>query len=104
MPGVLRSEVFTYKDVPEVSAAVDTLDLRADAIWIGETFYCAGYFLIKAWPATVCLKLVLGAVKFSPASFADVGSFVPKCIVFTCKRHLCAFLNDDLFLFRCKFL
>ncbi len=96
--------MFTDKDVAEVGAAVGALNFRAYAVWVWEAFDCAWDFLIKAWPSTVSFKLILGTVKFCAAPFAHVGAFAPKRVIFACKGHLGAFVYDDLFLFRTKFL
>lgn len=104
MTRVLLCEALADKNVPQVSAAVSTLNLRSHPIWVRQPFHSAGDFVVEAWPATVGIKLVLGTVKFGATPFADVGAFLPKRVVFASERHLSSFVDYYLLLFRCEFL
>jgi hypothetical protein len=96
--------MFTREYVAKMGAAVGALDLCSFAVGVGESLYCAGDFFVEAWPAAVCFEFAFGTVEFGAATFTDIGAFVPECIVFAGERHLCAFVDYDLFLFWGKFL
>lgn len=100
MPSVLQSKLLTCENVPQVGSAVGALDLGTHAVGIREPFYCSGDFVIEAWPTAACFKLVFGSIKFGAAPFTYIGSLFPESIVFACKGHLGAFVDDYLFLFR----
>ncbi len=95
--------MFPSENVAKVGAAVGTFNLRSHAVRVGQPLHCTGDFIVEAWPATVGFKLVFASVQFSAASFADIGAFFPESVVFACKRHFCAFVNDYLFLFGSEF-
>jgi len=101
---VLLCKTLADKNVSQVGAAVSTLNLRSHPIRVRQPFNGAGDFVVEAWPTTVRFKLILGTVKFGAAPFADVGAFLPKSKVFSCKRHFGAFVDYDLFFFRSEFL
>ena len=101
---VLLCKTLADKNVSQVGAAVSTLNLRSHPIRVRQPFNGAGDFVVEDWPTTVRFKLILGTVKFGAAPFADVGAFLPKSKVFSCKRHFGAFVDYDLFFFRSEFL
>ena len=94
--------MFTREDMSKVGAAVDTLNFRSPAIRIRHSLYCAGNFVVKAWPPAIRFKLVFRTVQFGAATFADVGAFFPESVVFAGEGHFGAFVNDNLFFFRGK--
>ena len=99
MARVFFGEVLACKDVSKVGTAVDALNFSSQSVGVRQTFYCTRDFLVEAWPAAVCFKLVLGTIQFCTAPFADVGSFFPKRIVLACEGHFGAFVNDNLLFF-----
>ena len=102
VPCVLLCEVLAYKDVAKVSAAVSTLDFGSHAVGVRQPPNRARDFLVKAWPATVRLKLAFRTVQPSSAAFADVGAFFPERVILPSERHFGAFVHDNLFFFRSK--
>ena len=97
MTSVFFSKVFSNKNVTKVSAAICAFNLRPHAIRVWSSLNGARYLLVKAWPPAVSFKLAFRTIKFSAATFADVGSFVPKCKVFARVRRFRAFVYDDAF-------
>ena len=59
MTCIFFSNMFTSEDVSKVSTAVDALNFRSLSVGVWQTFYCTRNFIVKAWPTTVCFKLVL---------------------------------------------
>jgi hypothetical protein len=104
VPRVSFGEVLACKYVSQVGAAVCTLDFCSLPIWVGLANDGAWDFVVEAWPAAVGFKLVFGPVQFCAAPFADVGAFLPECVVFASEWHFGAFVDYDLFFFWGKFL
>ena len=78
MPGILRRHVFAFENVAEVGTAVGAEYLDTATVGISFATHCAGYFIVKAGPATEGFKLVIRAVERRIAAFADVKAF---CLV-----------------------
>ncbi len=104
MTRVLIGEVFADKNMSQVGAAVCTLNLGAHPIWVRQPLHSTGDFVLETWPTAVGFKLALGTIKFGAAAFANICAFLPKREVFTSERHLGAFVNYYLLLFRSEFL
>ena len=104
MTRILLGEVFADKNMSQVGAAVCTLNLGAHPIWVRQPLHSAGDFVVETWPTAVGIKLALGTIEFGAAAFANICAFLPKREVFTSERHLGAFVNYYLLLFRCEFL
>ncbi len=104
MPRVLLSKLLPNKNMPQMSTTVCALDFRSHPIRIRKPLYCAGDFVVKAWPAAVCLKLMLGTVQFGSATSADISALFPESIVFAGEWHLRVLVNYDLLFFRSELL
>ncbi|MCJ7539559.1 MAG: hypothetical protein MUO88_07840 [Desulfobacterales bacterium] len=83
-----------------MSATVDALYFRSHSIRVRQTFYSVWDLIIKAWPSTICFKLVFRTVQPCSATLANVGAKIPKVIVFASEGNFSAFMIYDLFLFR----
>jgi hypothetical protein len=56
MPYIFWRKVFAFKYMAQMRAAIGAHYFGAATVGIGYPLYCAGYFVIKAWPATMRLK------------------------------------------------
>src|SRR6185437_1573871 len=57
MPYIFWREVFAFKNMSQMSAAIGAYDLDTPAIRVGHPLYCARYFIIKTWPAAMRFEL-----------------------------------------------
>jgi hypothetical protein len=53
VPYVLGGKIFAFKNVAQVCAAVVANYFNTPAISIRHPLHCAGYLVVKTWPATV---------------------------------------------------
>jgi hypothetical protein len=83
-----------------MSVAAAALYLCALTINVGYSFHCPEYFVIKARPPTMRLKLMLRAIKLGSTASTNIGPLLPKCIVSARKRHLCALPYNNMLFFR----
>lgn len=102
MSSVFLGEAFAFKDVPQVSTTVATLNLSSDAVRVWNTSNSAWDLLIEAWPTAVRLKLTFRTVQRRTATLADVGALVPESIILARKRRLSSFTDDDTLFLRGK--
>lgn len=83
----------------EVGLAVVANDFGSGSIGVGDSFDGTGDFVIKAGPATVGVKFVLGFVEWGAAAFAGVGAGFAVVVVFAGKGRFGAFVKNDGFFF-----
>lgn len=78
MADILVGQSLADKDMPEVSAAVLAEDLRPSSIGIEQLTNGTRNLIVKTWPATAGMKLVLRTIEWGVAATTDIG---PVCFV-----------------------
>lgn len=99
MPGVLRRQPFTGKDMTQMSAAGSALYFDAMAIWIRQPPDGAFDFLVERGPAAAGVELRIRNVEWRLALSADVRALDEEIVVFAGKWALSPLVHDDVRLF-----
>ena len=100
MTEVFRGQVFAFENVSEMGVTISAKDFRTLPVGIRRTPYSTLNFTIKAWPATVGRKFVLGIIKGCIAALACIGATRFKMFfIFTGECPFGTFMNEYPFFF-----
>lgn len=100
MPQIFGGEPLSLKYMTQVAIAVCTEDFYSHAVGIPLFSDRTFNFIVKAWPATMGVKLVLGAVQRGFTLPADITTSFEEVIVFADKGPFGTFFDDHAMLFR----
>jgi len=75
MPYIFWCEVFAFKNMTQMAAAMGANDLHPPAVGIRNTLHCAWYFIVKTGPAAMRFELRFGGIKRCVAAPANVQAF-----------------------------
>ena len=102
MSDIFCSQPLSNEHMAQMAFAMGTNDLCASTVFIRNSFYSTGDFIIKSGPSTTGIKFIFSVIKDKATLPAMVCSVYKKVIVLAGKGWLCAFVNDDTFFFRCQ--
>ncbi len=88
--------------VAKVPSAVGTNNFSPSAIRVWQPRNCPFYFVVKAWPSTMGLKLVVRTIKRSVTTLACIQARGFMQIVWTGMRRFRPLVDDNTFLFWCQ--
>ena len=91
--------ILPEEDVPEVCAAVLTLDFGAHPVAVRNALHCARDGIIKCWPAATGIELALGSIEFCVAAAADVRAVFERILVLAGERSFSPSIFDHMLLF-----
>ena len=101
MASVLRCESLAQEHVSKVRTATGALNLDPLSVTVGESPNRTVDLLVEARPAALGIELVVRSIKRRPAPLAHIGTGLELVLVFSRKRRLGPFVdNDPLFLSR----
>jgi hypothetical protein len=92
-----------FKDMPKVAstAGTDYFDpVHEIAIILLKPYFVTGDYIIEAWPPRPRLKFGIRGKKLLSASSTRIDTFFFVIIQITRKGSFCAFLPEDMILFR----
>ena len=103
MARVFRGETLPDKDMPQVSPATGTGNFGTLPVGIERPFDRPGNFVVETGPSASRIEFVFRAVELCSALFAEVGTLFVETVIFARKGPFRSLVDNDPFLFGCKF-
>ena len=99
---IFGRKAFARKDMPQVSAAAGTSDLRPSSVGIRRAPHGTGDFVVETRPAAPGIELVLRTVQRRTALAATVNPLSAMLVITARKRRFGTLVDDHTSFFRCQ--